>query len=552
MTTLNLESSTPQDKNAALRVLRFLGTPASVPALVHLLGAGSDASHWNELAGLAASRYQSLVVRELEQQMGAPDIGVTSTYLYILAKLKFQLNHEPPPPYPQKDPQQQKAWTDRRQAEDKELMNLQDSLYTKAASLVSTKWGTARAETVQTILQRPTRESGDKPLAGLPPEEVATAFLNLSEDDRWALLLSFWERLKVPAMVAPLKKVVEQPNIKHQMLRDLALRCLYDLDPSEARPVFLEEIRHPHLDNGMFTVNGETLGLLHYETLPQFDKLLSTRLERKESRTKGLDAQLVGRYSTDSILPRVKAIYEASAGQWDCVTEDGFVLYFLRVDPDYGVKRLAVAPSACMKNSLPAVIKTKRWGEVEPGVLAWLNGPDLNRARQGGETLAKYGSRQAEKAMWQRLRSFHALWAERVNDLVDRPGMPRDANEAMGFQFGLVEAIGKAQAWLLTNEEITALEDLTLGQERDNVKQWHWSSPVNLDITFFGNQLQASINNQYNAADLPSLRAKLAQYPSGTRFLLTSSGPPDRVTPVVAAINDVAAEHGLQVQGPTD
>jgi hypothetical protein len=35
------------------------------------------------------------------------------------------------------------------------------------------------------------------------------------------------------------------------------------------------------------------------------------------------------------------------------------------------------------------------------------------------------------------------------------------------FQFGLVEAIGKAQAWLLTNEEITAFEILTLGQERD-------------------------------------------------------------------------------------
>ncbi len=550
MTTLNMESSTPQEKNAALRILRFLDTPASIPALVHLLGARSDGGHWNEVAGLAASRYQRLVVRELEQQMSAPDIGVTANYLYILAKLKFQLDQEPPPPYPEKDPPQQKSWTDRRQAEDKELMELQDSLYTKAASLVSSKWGTARAETVQTILQRPTREPGDlKPLAGLPPEEVAAAFLNLSQDEQWGLLLSFSEHLKIPAMVAPLKKVVEQPDMKHQMLRDLALHCLYDLDPSEATPIFLEEIRHPHLDNGMFTVKGETLGLLPNETLPQFDQLLSTRLEQKESRTRGLDAQLIGRYSTNSILPRMKAIYEASPGQWDCVTEDGFVLYFLRVDADYGVKRLAAAPSFCMKSSLPVVIEMQRWVEVEPGILARLNGPDLNRARQAAETLAKYGSPQAEKAMWQRLRSFHALWAERVNELVYRPGMPRDANEALGFQYGLVEAIGKAQAWLLTNEEITALENLTLGQERDNVKHWHWSSPLDLNVTFFRNQMQASINNQYNASDLVSLRTKLAQYPSGTRFLLTISGPPDLVTPALAAINDLAAEHGLQVEG---
>jgi hypothetical protein len=517
---------------------------------VHLLGTHSDGSHWNETAGLAGSRYQSLVVRELEQQMSAPDTAVTGNYLYILAKLKFQLDHEPPSPYPEKDPQQQKSWTDRRQAEDKEFMELQDSLYTRAASLVSSKRGAARAETVQTLLLHPSREPGDaKPLAGLPAEEVAAAFLNLSEDQQWGLLSSFWERLRVPAMVAPLKKVVEQPDMKHQMLRDVALRCLYDLDPGEAAPIFLQEMRHPHLDNGMFVVKGETLGLLPNETLPQFDQMLSARLEQKESRTRGLDAQLIGRYSTKAILTNVKAIYETSAGQWDCVTEDGFVVYFLRVDPDYGVKRLALAPSFCMTKSLPAVIKMQRWSEVEPGIIARLNGPDLNRARQAAETLAKYGSPQAARALWDRLRRFHSQWLERGNELVYRPGMPGDANEALSFQFGLVEAIGKAQAWLLTNEEITALESLTLGQERDNVKQWHWGSPVDVNISFFGDQIQAIIG-QYSATDLASLRGKLAQYPTGTKFWLNIFGPPDRVAPVLTVISDLAAEHGFLVDSP--
>lgn len=549
--TLNIESSTGDEKTAALRTLRFLDTPESVRELVRLLGARSDGSHWNEVAGLASSNHQSLVVRELEQQMNAPDRALTADYLYTLAKLKFQLDHEPLPPYPEKDTQQQKAWNERRQAQDKDLANLQDALYNKAAALVSNKWGTARAETVQTLLLRPTREPSDiKPLAGLPPEEVASAFLNLSQDQQWGLLSSFWERLRVQAMTEPLKKVVEQPNMQHQMLRDLALRCLYDLDPNEATPIFLEEIGHPHLDNGMFTVKGETLGLLPNETLPEIDQMLSARLGEKESRTRGLDAQLVGRYSTPAILTSVKSIYEASAGRWDCVTEDGFVLYFLRADPDYGVKRLALAPSFCMTNSLPVVIRMHRWSEVEPGIVARLNGSDLNRARQAAETLAKYGSPQAEKALWERLRRFHAQWAERGNDLAYRAGMPRDANEALGFQFGIVEAIGKAQAWLLTNEEITDLEHLTLGQERDNVKRWHWSSPVDLNISFFGERVQATINSQYTAMDLVSLRSKLAQYPSGTKFWLNIFGPPDRVAPVLATINDMAADHGFQVDSP--
>jgi HEAT repeat protein len=549
--TLNMESSTAEEKNAALRTLRFLDTPASVRELVHLLGTHSDGSHWNETAGLAGSRYQSLVVRELEQQMSAPDTAVTGNYLYILAKLKFQLDHEPPSPYPEKDPQQQKSWTDRRQAEDKELMELQDSLYTRAASLVSGKRGAARAETVQTLLLRPSREPSDvKPLAGLPAEEVAAAFLNLSEDQQWGLLMSFWERLKDPAMTAPLKKVVQQPNMNHQMLRDLALRCLYDLDPSEATPIILEEIKHPHLDNGMFTVKGETLGLLPNETLPQYDEILAARIEEKNSRTRSLDAQLIGRYSTKEILPRVKSVYESAGGGWDCVSEDGFVVYFLRVDADYGVKRLAKKPpTTCMTNALAVITKMQFWSKVEPGIIARLNDTDLNWARQAAEVLAKYGGAQAKKAMWERLRKFHGQWSERGNELAIRPGMRADANEAVGFQFGLVEAIGKAQAWLLANDEITELENLTLGQERDNVKQWHWSSPVNLNVSFFGEKIMATIN-QYSATDLTSLKAKLAQYPSGTKFWLNIIGSPDRVAPVLTVISEIAAEHGFLVDSP--
>jgi HEAT repeat protein len=548
--TLNMGSSTTEEKSAAMRSLRFLDTPASVHELVRLLGEQSDGAGWDEVAGLAGSRNQSLVVRELEQQMGDADIALTWSYLNALARLKFQLDNEPLPPYPQKDTEQQKIWNAQRQTHDKKLGELTDALYRQATSLVPTKRGTARAKTVQALLQRPTRLPGDvKPLAGLQPDEIASAFLNLSQDQQWNLLSTFWERLKVPAMIEPLKRVAEQPDMNHQLLRDVALRCLFDLDPDEAAPIFMEEIQHPHLDNGMFTVKGETLGLLPKETLPQFDQLLSSRIQQKDSRTTGLDAQLIGRYSTNAILPQVKATYESSAGNWDCVTEDGFVLYFLRAEPDFGVKRTALAPSFCMSKSLPAVIKMHRWSEVEPGIIARLNGSDLNRARQAAETLAKYGSPQAEEALWERMRRFHAQWSERADELIDRPGMQRDANEAVGFQYGLVESIGRAQAWLLNNEQIVDLENMTLGQERENVKQWHWNSPVRLNMTLLGEHIQASIG-QYSANDLASLRDKLAQYPTGTKFRLNVFSSPEQTASALAAINDVVAEHGLQIEGP--
>jgi hypothetical protein len=350
-------------------------------------------------------------------------------------------------------------------------------------------------------------------------------------------------------MVGPLEKIVEQPELRNQMLRDVALKRLYELDPVAGAQRILEEIRHPHLDNGTTAVKVETLGVLPEATLPEFDELLVSRLQGEDRRTRGLDAQLIGRYATMSILSRVKAVYEAEPGTQDCVTVDGLVRYFLRIDPDYGVRRLGQEPSFCMTNSLPAVVGMKRWNEVEPAIIARLNDPDLNRARQAAETLGKYGSPTAEKAMWARLRRFHKQWSGHAYDLNSRPQMSREALDAMSFQFGLVEALGRAQAWLLSNDQITELENLTLGSEQENVKHWHWHSPLDLTINFlFDERLQAGVNQQYSAADVAAVVSKLAQYPTGTTFWLTTFGPPELLAPVLREINNAAADHGLVIE----
>jgi hypothetical protein len=547
---LNNDTNTAEQKTSAVRVLRFLDSPGSIRELVRLLGTYAERGHWDAIAGLAGSRYQSLVVSELEGGINSPDVALTQDYLYILGNLKIHLEHEPLPPYPEKDLAQQKIWREKNNERGNEWNQLEDALYEKAAAVAMSKSETARTETVRTLLMRPTREAGTaQPLANLPADEVASAFLNLSPDAQWTVLSSFWARLKIPAMADPLEKIAREPDTKNQMLRNLAIQCLYDLDPKVATPIILEEISHPHLDDGRFTVKGETLGLLPNETLPQFDAMLAARIAQKGSRTMGLDANLVARYSTDAILAKVKSTYESAVGQWDCVTEDGFVLYFLRVDPDYGVKRLAVAPSYCMTNSLPAVIKMRRWNEVEPGIIARLNGTDLNRAGQAAETLAKYGSAQSEKAVWDRLRKLHAQWADRENELAYRPNMPREANEALSFHSALVSALGRAQAWLLTDEKIDALENLAIGAERESLKQWRWSSPVALYVYAYDDRTVWNIN-QTTAADLPSLLAKLAQYPSGTEFNLNISGTPGRTAPALDALYDVAAKHGLQINIP--
>jgi hypothetical protein len=540
-------ASTDEQKSAALRTLRFLDSPASVLELVRRLGK-PEKDLWDPVAGLAGSRQQALVVKELEQQLGAPDIAITNNYIYILAKLKSQLGQEPLPAYPKDDQQKQAAWHELARKRSEEFAALEDDLYRTTPTLAQKKWGSARAETVRTLLMRPAHISGDiKPLNSVPEGDVVSSFRALSPDEQESLLSIFWERVNLSAMVAPLEEIAQRPQVRNSQLRNIALLRLYQLDATAATPLFLEEIAHPHIENNIFTVSGDTLGLLPNETLPQFDQVLAARLENKKTRTAALDAQLVGRYATKAVLPRMKAAYVVQEGGWDCKAEDGFVLYFLRVDPDYGVKRLQQAPSVCMTKSIPAVIRLKRWREVEPAIIAKMNDPDLNRARQAAETLGRYGDAAAEEAMWQRLKSFHDQWAERDNDLIYRANMPPDASEAVGFQYGLVAAMGQAQAWLLTNEQVTELEHLTLGQTRDNVKPWHWTSPIDMSINvLFDGKLQSDIH-QYFCADVDALRRKLAQYPSGTTFHVTLFGQREQLASLIQSIQDVAADHGLLI-----
>lgn len=547
---LDNPSSTGEQKTAALRTLRFLDSPASVQELIRQLAkpdTNPAKDQWDAVAGLAGSQQQAMVVRELEQQFGSPDTAITQQYLYLLAKLKSQLDKEPLPAYPQDDQQKQAAWRELWQKQSKEFDALENDLYRTTSALVQKKWGSAKAETVRTLLMRPASSSSDvEPLTSVPEGDVVSSFRVMSAYEQENLLSIFWERLNLPAMAAPLAEIARQPQLPNSQLRDVALRRLYQLNATAAKPLFLEEIANPHVDNNIFTISGDTLGLLPDETLPQFDLVLAARLENKETRTADLDAQLTGRYATRAVLPRMKAAYVARQGDWDCKSEDGFVLYFLRVDPDYGVKRLQQAPSACMTKSIPAVIRMKRWSEIEPAIIAGMSTPDLNRARQAAETLAQYGDEAAEKAMWQRIKVFHQQWAAREKDLAYGLKMPPDASEAIGFQYGIVTAMGQAQAWLLSDQQITELEHLTLGQTRDNVKPWHWTSPVdmNLDVLFDG-RLQSDIHHQYHSNNIDTLCHKLAQYPNGTTFHVTLFGQREKLSPVIQSIQEVAADHGL-------
>jgi hypothetical protein len=113
----------------------------------------------------------------------------------------------------------------------------------------------------------------------------------------------------------------------------------------------------------------------------------------------------------------------------------------------------------------------------------------------------------------------------------------------------LAQSLGRAQGWLLSNQQVDELANLAFGYDHDYAKRYRWDSPVKLNLNLsFDDQLQASIGNQYSTANMASLCAKLKQYPSGTEFKLTTNGEQGRLEPLVQAIRQTATESGLAIE----
>ncbi len=546
--TLRSAGSSPDEKRAAARTLRFLDTPDAVRELARQLAVPGDDNRWDMVAGIVGSRHRQEAVAELEAQLAAPDAAITAEFLGALAETKFLRDplHAPLTAYPEQDKRQQEAWRLRQDAQIKQFDQLQDELYVQAARLAASKSGTARAETVRTVLLRPSRESPDvEPLSGLPEAEMASVFGALTPRQQSEMLEFYWERLKTPAMARVLEALLEQPD-RGDDLRGLALQRLFELDPRAGRTYILAEIRRPQGRGDRFMA--KALTLLPDQTLQELDEVLAASLESKHSSNIPLDARLVGRYATAAILPRVQAVYEKQAGRWACDIEDGLVTYFLRVARDYGLERVRAKGGRCMPESVKAVVAAGRWSDVESAIIAHLNDAEVNAARDAAETLARYGGPKAQQALFRRLRAFHKQWADREAELFLAPGTPREVSEAVSLEFGLVEALGHAQAWLLDNDRVTEIERLTLGSERQNVERWHWHSPVEITLTLrFDGEVLADINGQFNTTGLAPLEAKLAQYPSGTVFQLNAFGAPERLAAATRAVHETASHYGLVV-----
>jgi len=240
----------------------------------------------------------------------------------------------------------------------------------------------------------------------LPYQELANDLLNF----RWAQTLPSDQVLAIVVHIysAP-------PTQNASFIREIALKEISKLDQEKAQALFREHVLD--LDTPL------DWNCLHSMNLPpsaDLDAELIRILEDRWTDRMSRVAPIIGLYAGDSILPRVKKVYEVYGPDWPCSIEAGLLTYFLRVDPNYGGEKLGPALSAyynrggsdCHQmNLLVDLAVLRNTPELRPFVFSALEDPRPTIAAAGARVIA-FGD-QAKiplQPLVARLQALHDEW----------------------------------------------------------------------------------------------------------------------------------------------
>jgi hypothetical protein len=573
-----LDSSDPKTNRRPLcRRLRFLNTEAAASEMIRRFGAPSDVCGFEYSIGLIGSAHRAFVVKEMERRLEEPDQIVSDLYLRTLSHLAALLQRKeqlPSPTERPKDERQAKVAAEAWRTWWDSMQKLQFQYTERLVSALPRKQGQARAIAVPILLEMLWNNSlqslqpsltGPRRPEGLNPEiikklapEIIAVFDDLPANIQMGLLGYRWKQLADPAMLPIVRRILSanpaniSPN-EGVELRNLAVRRLYELAPDEGRKLILEELRRPNP-----SVNAATLGLLPDETLPELDETLVENLEKRRGDLFVL-SQLIERYATASVSPRVKAFYSDKAGQWACSIQSSLLAYLLRTDAAMGIDLIKQALAArgkeythCYASLLLEVAKLRMTPELEALAIEHLDDPDPEVVIQAASTLGQYGSIDAEKPLWQRLEKWLQEWKGRTEEFPKNfdSSHPNFWHKQVGQ--ALRQALSQSPAWLMDREKLEKLRQSCL--DKDELQQFNYqagdlSGEIRIDFQQgyegWGNAQVA----HYQCNSLPALKMKLSQFPKNTTFIWSSySQDQSAAERVFSELKSFLEEKGMKLE----
>lgn len=533
-------------RRQAIETLCFLGTADATRELVkRMKGEDSGGLDYVCMLGLISSPERSVARSALEEALADPDHPIDARFLYILRMVRS-------------DPGTTSAnWREDQQRGVEELFLALPNKRGKALS-ISLSTAVNEAWNGNALSQQTT---------GKLVNQLVSMFDQLPLNEQNSLLTYRWDKIKSPAMLPILRRYAQSyrdfPEMRESNAYDSlqlsasALRHWYELDPVGARPAIIKEITRPRP-----RFNARVLGILPDETLPEVDFALSQHFIASDD----LDgsshlASLIARYGTATILPQITEKLDAHIGKWACAIQNPILAYVLRVNPQLARPRIeqAVAArgkdfTACNHGLFQDVSAIHYDPVLEEIGIDSLDDPDPEVAMTAATMLGQFGSPAAEAALWQRYASWSQKWVGRESELDIVMGEHLDDRTYhLGLGQNLIQALTTGKSWLSDKNKLQRLSGLSsvrrLHQQLENyLKLWE-DQPLTIFFNSTPTGFEARVA-QYEFHSMDALKEKFTQFPSGTKFFLST--PPVESTVKDRSLTELRAflsDHGMSVAG---
>lgn len=240
-------------------------------------------------------------------------------------------------------------------------------------------------------------------------------------------------------------------------------------------------------------------------------------------------------------LPR---LYESSSNRFDYASMVATLAYFVRVNPGYGVPKVAersrINGKADAHSSLLFdVAALQPSAQLEPLAISNLNNAGEGAATDAAQTLARIGSPAAKSALLARLQNTSDAAYPRVRGHIE---------------WRVVEALANAQNWLCPPAQLRQIRELCQTEQGRNTVDGFLRARAdrsNSDRSLLINYSPGADNywgvDSYSGRGMDKLRAKLAQFPRGTAFSWQSLGSGPDAVAAFETTRKWAAARGLNI-----
>lgn len=534
----------PPAHEAAVADLRYLGTYEAAQVMAQYLRDDEPAMMYQCTFGLIGlpETVRPKAVAAMDKLILDPDFPVSSWFITTLSVLQIVAQ----------EPERQQT----------ERVQLSDETWESVLEALPAKRGSARAATVQTLLESHPKEMTEQKkleLGGI----LRGSLSDLPAEKQVSELRYDWDQIGSPSLLPTLQQLAKQSlkdpgsNLSTvyttRELKSIALERWYQLDPDGARREAIRQIGSAHP-----SMTAESLYFLEKESLPQFESIWAAAfMGATDYQQEMVFASLLAHYGSGSAVPTVRKKAEEKIGEWACAPQGAALGYLIEFDPasarplvERAVQARGPGKTACNHSIFQDIAHYSQDPMLREVAIQTLDDPDPEVTMDALIYLMSYGDASDEEPISNRYTKWSHKWRGHSGELDSRQaGSPAGNWQEIGLGENLARALIANQGWLASEKLIQNTIEKCVGEQMcQQLKQLAdraRTTPYSISAYKQGENENYEIA-QYSAKSLELLGVKIAQFPKGTRFIMADGNPErEEQKKLDGNIRNLLEQHGM-------